>query len=423
MFDNPSNAHLGLEPASRNNLGAGKPMEWLVQPIKITKRFAPPLLLGSLLLLAASCAQLVEEPDIQPGERPSLESDEAGLWMVMEKAEARLKTSGRVVQDPEFNEYVRDLVCQMARGYCHDIRVYVIRRAGFNASITPTGTLQIWTGLFLRLENEAQLAFVIGHEISHYVSRHSLERWRYIRAATDSATFFGAVLSGGGVWMGTAAQLVTFGSIFAYSRDQESEADELGFQMLTEAGYPPAEASKLWRIVQDEEYAAGQSDGVSFLATHPSTETRTALLRQLADAKSEGQPGTTGGERYLTSIQALRSEWLREELHHRNYGGFEYLLSRLIDRGRDVGELYYFQGELYRLRDEIGDNKRAVQAYHKAIQHEPAPVETYRSLGLVQWSLNRRKEAKRAFQRYLDLAPAAEDRKMIQAHMEELQEG
>jgi len=382
-----------------------------------------PLLLGTLLFVVASCAHVVEEPDIKPGERPTLDSDEAGLWMMMEKAEKRLRTSGRVVPDSEFNDYVRDVVCRVARDYCQDIRVYVVRHGGFNASITPTGTLEIWTGLFLRVENEAQLAFVIGHEVSHYVSRHPLERWRYIQTATDSAALFGTVLSGGSVFMGTAAQLATLGSIFAYSREQESEADELGFQRLIEAGYRPAEAGRLWQIIQDEEATAGQPDEVSFLATHPSTETRIALLRQHADATSGGEPGVIGKERYLSTIQAFRSEWLDEELQQRDYTRFEHLLDQLIARGQDVGELYYFQGELYRLRHQIGDDKRAVHAYHQAIEHQPVPVETYRSLGFVQWSLNHRNEARQAFERYLELAPAAEDRLVIQAHIEELQEG
>jgi len=381
------------------------------------------LLLGVVLSLSTSCAHLVEEPDIEPGQRPSLKSDEAGLWMVMERSEERLRTSGRIVQDPDFNEYVRDVVCRVAQDYCQDIRVYVVRHAGFNASITPTGTMEIWTGLLLRLENEAQLAFIAGHEVSHYVSRHSLERWHYIRATSDSAALFGTILSGGSPFMGTAAQLATLGSIFAYSRDQESEADELGFQRLIEAGYRPSEASRLWKIVQDEESAVGQSDGVTFLATHPNTEIRKAFLSQHAENESDDQPGAIGRERYLSTMRAFRSEWLRYELQLRDYVRFEHLLGRLITEGQDLGELYYFQGELYRLRRQIGDNKRAVHAYHRAMEHQPAPVELHRSLGLVQWSLNHRKEARRAFERYLHLAPTAEDRLVIQAHINELRGG
>jgi len=382
-----------------------------------------PLLLGIFFFIFTSCAHVVEEPDIKPGERPALDSDEAGLWMMMEKAEKRLRTSGRVVADTEFNNYVHNVVCQVARDYCQDIRVYVVRHAGFNASMTPTGTLEIWTGLFLRAENEAQLAFVIGHEVSHYVSRHTLERWRYIQTATDSAALFGTVLTGGSVFMGTAAQLATLGSIFAYSREQESEADELGFLRLIEAGYRPAEAGRLWQIIQDEEVAAGQPDRASFLATHPSTETRIALLRQHAEATSGSEPGVIGKDQYLSTIQRFRLKWLDEELEQRDYDRFEHLLDQLMVSDENMGELYYFKGELYRLRRQIGDDMRAVHAYNQAIEHQPIPAETYRSLGFVQWSLDHRKDAREAFEHYLELAPAAEDRLVIQAHIEELQEG
>ena len=121
-----------------------------------------------LSLVVASCATPSSEVrDIQPGERPALASDEAGLWMYMEDMERRLATSGRVINDPALNDYIRDVLCRLAPAYCSDIRFYVVRTPHFNASMAPNGFMQIWSGLILRAQNEAQLAYILGHELAH----------------------------------------------------------------------------------------------------------------------------------------------------------------------------------------------------------------------------------------------------------------
>jgi len=112
-------------------------------------------LAACILLLAAGCAAQSGGQDIAPGEIPPPESDEAGLWMVMDRAEQRLRASGRMVEDPALNGYVRDLVCELSPDYCGAVRLYIVRAAGFNASMAPNGVLHVWTGLLLRVQNEA----------------------------------------------------------------------------------------------------------------------------------------------------------------------------------------------------------------------------------------------------------------------------
>ena len=133
------------------------------------------MLPAALAALLLGCAQ-VPSGDLQPGERPGLETTEAGLWMLMDKMEERLKTSGRVVEDDALDAYMRDIVCRLEPAHCPHIRIYVVDVPYFNANMAPNGMMQVWTGLLVRTENEAQLAFVLGHELAHYVRRHSLQR-------------------------------------------------------------------------------------------------------------------------------------------------------------------------------------------------------------------------------------------------------
>ena len=146
------------------------------------------------LSLVAGCATPRGESgalrDLKAGERPTLDSDEAGLWMAMDRVEANLRTSGRIIADPALNSYVRTLVCRLTPPHCDGIRIYVVQTPHVNASMAPNGMMQIWTGLLLHAENEAQVAYVLGHEIGHYVRRHSVQQFRDLRTKAAASVFF-----------------------------------------------------------------------------------------------------------------------------------------------------------------------------------------------------------------------------------------
>ena len=116
--------------------------------------------------LVVACAQ-VPSDSLQPGERPGLETTESGLWMQMDRLENRLKGSGRIVEDDALDAYLRNIVCRLEPAHCPNIRIYVVDVPYFNASMAPNGMMQVWAGLLVRSENEAQLAFVLGHELAH----------------------------------------------------------------------------------------------------------------------------------------------------------------------------------------------------------------------------------------------------------------
>src|SRR5690606_19271608 len=123
---------------------------------------------------------------------------------------------------------------------------------------------------------------------------------------------------------------------------------------------------------------------------------------------------------YAKALAPWRGMFLRDELQQRRFGRAEVLLDRLIASGRGLGELYYYQGELYRLRRADGDQEKAQPAYRQALRYQDAPPETHRELGAVYMQSGAAQQARAAFQRYLQLRPEAEDREMIRAYMEQL---
>lgn len=386
-----------------------------------------PILSTLLFVLCTACASPVGREalvDVPPGYRPSLDSDEAGLWMAMDNFEKSLKSSGLLVRDPELNSYVRGIVCRLAGPHCADIRVYLVQLPEFNASMAPNGVLEVWTGLLLRAENEAQVAYVLGHEVGHYLRRHSLQMWRDVRRKSDLFAYFNLLSSVVGVpgYAYNLAELATYGSIFKFSRDAEREADELGFELIAAAGYDTREAGKLWQALIKERDAEKERGPWLFFATHPPSEERIDTLNRRANASTEaGKSGLLGREPYLAATRPWRGRLLRDELRQRRFARSQVVLDRLLESGTGLGELYYFQGELHRLRGEQGDQEKAKAAYRQALQYENAPAEAYRALGFLCLKSDQKQQAQAFLRRYLELRPEAEDRAMVRTYLDKLE--
>ena len=381
--------------------------------MKAVSRAAAPI--ACLALLACATTPL---RDLRPGERPPLESDEAGLWMQMDRVEESLRTSGRTLNDADLGFHVRQIVCNLAPEHCATIRVYLVQTPHFNASMRPNGVMEVWTGLILRTQSEAQLAFVLAHEIAHFQRRHSLQAWRRARATADGLVFFQILTAAAGVgYVGSVAQLIALGSIFSFSRDQEREADRLAFELFTRAGYDPDEAPAIWDMLLAERAAADDPEQFIFFSNHPSDEERLDTLRRLAETEPAG---ITGRESFLEAMLPLRAHFLRDELRTHRYERSEFLLSRLLDRGAVPAEIEFFQGELHRLRGEDGDVDKAIEYYLSAAEYEGAPAETHRALGVVYRRTGEREKAAASFERYLEAAPNAADRLMIESYLREL---
>jgi predicted Zn-dependent protease len=155
-------------------------------------------------------------PMIGPGYRPT-EEDEIGIWKLMDRVEEEVSGSNLLIKDPGTNAYVKDLIGRIGGPAAKDMRIYVARIPEFNAMMFPTGFTVIFSGLLLRMRNEAQLAGVIAHESGHFLRRHQIRQWRDVRRKTDifSILAMGAGVAGGaaGYYLGDLVQLAQLGTI------------------------------------------------------------------------------------------------------------------------------------------------------------------------------------------------------------------
>lgn len=345
--------------------------------------------------------------------RPELATDEGGLWSMMDREETRLRRSPFALRDPALSAYVQDIVCRLAGDHCPDLRVHLVRTPVFNANIAPNGMMQIWTGLLLRMENEAQLAAVIGHEIGHYLERHMVERLRDARDRTAFGQFLGAF----GL-VGAIGQIVLLAGALAYSRDQERAADRISVSLMTRAGYDAAEAAKVWGNLLLEIKARDADDPgreSPLFATHPAPEERRQALVRLAHA---APGGASHAERWREKTRAHLLDWLLEEIKRGNHEQSVALLTRMIAQAPAQPEYAFARGEVYRLRGREDDLDAAIGDYLSAAGLGGEPPETHRGLGLVYMLRRQMPEARASFERYLERSPQAPDAMMIRSYME-----
>lgn len=406
------------------------------------------LALAAILLSLAQPALATSPASPRPpNTRPETNTDEGGLWYQADQAETTLRGQGDVVHDEALNTYVHGVVCRVAHEYCDELRVYVLNRPFVNANMAPNGYTEVWSGLLLRADDEAELAFVLSHEATHFSMNHSLLRARALRtqsnvmlavqvgllvAGAAAAANAGSVQSMNDIMSATQnlvnlSYLATIAAYFQYSREQEDEADRLGFARAAAAGYDPRAGVDFWQgelaetAASDFPQVRNAATRINIFNSHPQTADRLEKLQGLANGRPAS--GDRGHERYRAAIRPFLSVWLRDELRRRDFGQTLLTLNRLGANGEDVGVVSFFRGECYRLRREDGDAARAVAAYEDAAQHADAPPEAWREMGNTYLQLHDSAHARTAFESYLAHAPAAQDRWLVEASLRRLNTG
>lgn len=389
---------------------------------------------GALLALAAAPISIAAKepapdftiPPYQGAYQPQ-GVDERGIWMTDDESERILRDSRLVISDPALNAYVRGVLCRtVGEDRCKGARIYIMRVPIFNASMSPNGTMRVYSGLLLRARNEAELATVLGHEFAHFELRHSLLGFTRARSGTDAlawSALLGAIAAtyGGGTAASTSDMSVSiYGALAHYNRDQERAADRLGFAYIAKAHYRPSAAADVWRAVMNETDSTATAraqrspryDKVAFFATHPTNLERADTLSALANRVPGGE--FDGGKQYVEALKPWLHEFLQDQLKLNDFGGTEYILTRLAG-DEWTPELLFARGELYRLRGNPRDLVSAAEFYRQALVGDATLVEAQRGLGLSLIRSGSAAEGKAALAAYLAAKPNAADAAMLRS--------
>jgi beta-barrel assembly-enhancing protease len=308
----------------------------------------------------------------------------------------KLQKGNFLLQNEQANSYLT-LLGKQILGYSEkapfDFQFSIIRSSAINAFATPGGYVYVNQGLISLVENEAELAGVLAHEIAHVNGRHIAEiidRSTILSISTLAAIIAGAFLGGGG---DLTAAVASFSMAAAtslslkYSRQQEEAADRTGLSYLMASGYNGRSMLDFLKIMKRYEYYSNTIP--SYFLTHPGTDERSHYIDAL-----------------------LQTTY--------NRGGADYILGNLkriqvillLDAKAPDANLSYFQKELnghpedpdllYGLattEDKLGMTREALDHFQKALHLAPDDPDILRNLGISLFKLGQFDDAARNLRR------------------------
>jgi predicted Zn-dependent protease len=290
-----------------------------------------PLLMAAVLV--AACGTQVVNPVTGKTERTVM--DEPTEIAEGAKAHKEVLEEYGAYDNPKLQAYVNDLGQRLA-SQSHRANLTwtftVLDSKEINAFALPGGYVYVTRGIMAYLDSEADLAGVMGHEIGHVTARHGAQRATRQQTAgigVIAATVLGAVLEVGGVSGATnmasqMSQSAAAGYIASYSRDQESQADELGAEYLSRNRYDPQNMVDVIQVLKSQEQFAADlakaegrpvASASNWLASHPANDKRLADIKAFA-AKYKAQAGSyvdDGRARYLQAIDGMTFGDSREQ--------------------------------------------------------------------------------------------------------------
>jgi len=196
--------------------------------------------------------------------------------------------SVKFVEDPVIVNYVNKVgekIVSVLPSQPFTYHFYIIKEDVYNAFATPAGHIFIYSGLMAAMDNEEELAGIIGHEIAHVLCRHisqKIDRSKKISIATLAGVAAGIFLGAEGA--GEVGSAVILGSMaagqsmtLAYSREDERQADQIGLKYLTKAGYSGYGLLTMLRKIRSKHWF-GTDQIPAYLTTHPAPEERLVYI-------------------------------------------------------------------------------------------------------------------------------------------------
>jgi predicted Zn-dependent protease len=214
------------------------------------------------------------------------------------------QTLGIYQEKPQLNEYVATVgkaIAAVSNEPQDPFSYEIVNDSSVNAFALPGGPIFVTRGILGYLNSEAQLAAVLGHETGHVVAHHSANMMSKAELA-QVGVGIGSILS---PTLGSLAQVAGAGLqllFLSYSRDDETQADELGFRHMTKAGYDPTQMLGLFTMLDGVSRQAGGAKTPDWLQTHPNPGNRLEMTQQRLKTELKGDP---------TGMKVKRDEYLK----------------------------------------------------------------------------------------------------------------
>jgi predicted Zn-dependent protease len=352
-----------------------------------------------------------------------------------------VKNAFDIIDDPLIVAYINSIGQKIVSHFPQQpfaYHFYVVKEDVYNAFATPAGHIFIYSGLIAAMENEDELAGILGHEIAHVYCRHisqKIERSKKVNMATLAGIAAGIFLGVAGA--GEAAGALTMGSMaagqsamLAYSRQDEVQADQIGLQYLVDSGYSGEGLLSVLNKIRSKQWY-GTEQVPTYLMTHPAVEDRLAYIDTYLENPNNRKPPEKNNTSRLFNIvharitalytdqnvafnkfQAILDKDPDNPFAHYGYGlaltranrqeeARVHLKKALKQNAFDpvflsaLGRVYFMEGR----------NGDALNTLKSAVSLSPDNSEALFYLGRSQLELGRLQEAATTFEKMLETPP------------------
>jgi predicted Zn-dependent protease len=312
------------------------------------------------------------------------EGEEAQFMSAVAQEVAQVKGQLKKVNDPALQAYVdrvgRSLVPKWVDPQQYKFNFTLVDDPTLNAFAMPDGTVVVHSGLIAALENEAQLATVLGHEIAHATHRHSYRGYKdqqkkktwmglgsmlagvLVGAKTDSAL--------AGLATGLGTNLAMQAAVNGHGRKLEDEADELGLYYMVEAGYDYMEAPEVWRVFG--RYTKDQSKVSNFFFSDHSTHA--ARINNLTKAINEDYRAQvaraelrTGEEQHEKAVAQLKQQNAMANFQQQEYAQAARSLAAAVESNPNDAKAHYNLGRVLWAQGGAGRGSRCCRSGRQAV--------------------------------------------------------
>ncbi|MFL6314344.1 MAG: M48 family metalloprotease [Terriglobales bacterium] len=394
------------------------------------------------------------------------------------QADQEFDHRGLVFDDPTAVAYIEEIGKKVApEGPLENVkwRFRILRDAQPNAFALPNGTIYIHSGLLAMLQNEAQLAGILGHEVTHVVNRHSYLENRSARKKMATANIIGAIggAAGGAGGIAGAASGVIGGlipslivtTIYGYSRELEHEADVYGLRAMVRNGYSPDQMGAAFELLKSGYEVHLNKEARGLYTDHPRLDERIKYVSEMAETlKIQGEPVVRAAEYSRQMERVMRHDVPLEILIGRERTAVGVAI-RLTEMNPESADNAYLLGEAYRslggrsfrpqpeeltdsakgaTRKQLGkmtlleyenalratpegkkawaeNVKSAEKAYSRALTLEPTHARAMRGQASLYDEDGRATQALEGYRKYLELSPTAMDAYRIKKRIEDLE--
>jgi predicted Zn-dependent protease len=362
--------------------------------------------------------------------RPKFTDEDEGR---MAQASAKkVEATSKMWPDPLLEAYVTGIVQKLAavaepRPFPY--RVRVISDASLNAFTVGGGLLYVHAGLVARLENEAQLAMVLGHEIAHVTERHvtkGIEKAHGLNMLGQAAAAAGSAT---GVLPNNEAvakvyQYSMSAAINGHGRDQERSADRIGIDYMVKAGYDPREAPITFELLLAEH--GDQRRLVNFFyGSHPANQERFNTLTDLAKSKYGGDVTsrrlTVNTEEFKRATRGAVIATGRLDYESSRFNAAKAMFEKAARAWQDDPVPHHYLGKIALETGGAADSvDAAIRHFEEAIKVDAAYPPAHRDLGMALYRKGDRVRAAGKLEDYLRLAPEAKDAEQMKLTIAEL---